>query len=388
VTVPKIISTLPENITDICERISIEPLISPSDVIPSDPRLEVIGVLNPAFFLINGKPSLVVRIDERPLLNKSNVQIHSSEFKFIEVAYLKFNQTDFLGICQVKVPASYNPYNESVLPELVRQNSNGNGASSPDLLLSFISHLRIAEIHEDTILIDKTPTIFPFNRFSQFGCEDPRATNIEGNHLITFNAIGKFGGTAWLASVSSTNKTKTKWMLLGPDHKHCALFPIRIDDKYLMLTRPLTRATVSCEGIWLTNSPDLEYWNSPTPLLLPRRGMWDSIRVGPAASPIMLPEGWLLLYYGVDNTYSYHLGAALLNSNNPLRVMARASAPILSPILEWERNGRRADTVFPCGAQFLPNSNKIRIYYGAADMYVGAADLNVPSLMAELKEIT
>ena len=176
-------------------------------------------------------------------------------------------------------------------------------------------------------------------------------------------------------------------MLLGPDHKHCALFPSRINDNYIMLTRPLTRSTVSCEGIWITKSPDLEFWSSPKPLLLPRPNMWDSIRVGPATSPLMLPDGWLLLYYGVDNSHSYHLGAALLSSTNPLRVIARTATPILSPILEWERNGRRADTVFPCGAQFFCNNNKIRIYYGAADMYVGAADLNVPSLMAELKEI-
>lgn len=384
-TIPKLVSTLPEDIADICDRVTVKPLISPSDVVPSDPRLEVIGALNPAFIEIDGKPSLVVRIDERPLSNESKAQVCCSNFKSLSVAYLKFNQPDFLGICQIQVPPLYDPYRESVLPESVRHNANG--ASGPDLLLSFISHLRIAEIHDNSIVMSETPAIFPFNHFSQFGCEDPRATTLDDKHFVTFNAIGKFGGTAWLASISSTNESAIMRMLLGPDHKHCALFPSRIRDKYIMLTRPLTRSTVSCEAIWITDSPDLEYWSSPTPLLLPRPNMWDAVRVGPATSPLMLPEGWLLFYYGVDNTHSYHLGAALLNTTNPLRVLARTATPILSPILEWERNGRRADTLFPCGAQFLRNNNTIRIYYGAADMYVGAADLNVSSLMAELIEI-
>jgi predicted GH43/DUF377 family glycosyl hydrolase len=108
--------------------------------------------------------------------------------------------------------------------------------------------------------------------------------------------------------------------------------------------------------------------------------MWDSIRVGPGPSPILLPTGWLLLYYGVDRQQCYHLGAAILDCADPAKVVARSSVPVLSPILPWERNGRRADTIFACGSQLLPGNEIIRIFYGATDMFIGAADLRIKDL--------
>ena len=251
---------------------------------------------------------------------------------------------------------------------------------SSGLYLTFMSHLRIGRIVGNTVVIDPSPAIFPSDRFSQYGCEDPRAVNLDGIPYATFGAIGQYGATGWLAELSETGSVHSKHMILGPDHKHCALFPSRVGNKYILVTRPLTRSTISRESVWILCSKDLKNWGTPLPLLEPRAHMWDCVRVGPGPSPILLPSGWLLLYYGVDSDYCYHLGVALLDRSDPTQVVARSAYPILSPVLPWERNGRRADTVFSGGINLLADGATMRIYYGASDTYIGAADISISAL--------
>jgi predicted GH43/DUF377 family glycosyl hydrolase len=81
---------------------------------------------------------------------------------------------------------------------------------------------------------------------------------------------------------------------------------------------------------------------------------------------------------------SYHVGAALLDRSNPTIVLARSSTPVLSPLLIWERTGRRADTVFPCGLEILRGMEYLRLYYGAADTSIGAADVRLDALLETL----
>lgn len=377
-TVPKLTSTLPKHIKDLGRRINDKPIITVADITPSDSRLYIVGVLNPTCININGNLKLIVRIDEAPIQQYNILQDSVGDTCTINVAYIDVENNNKLEICQATVNKDYDPYKVSVLPPYVR---NEFRKSNIELLLSFVSHLRFAEFDGYKYIIEPTPCIFPSDYYSQFGCEDPRATTIEGKHYITYTSIGRYGGTSWLAHIAGDNSISNKYMLLGPDHKHSALFPKRVNGQYAMLTRPLTRSTVSWEGIWLTLSYDLIHWGAPCPILHPRHNKWDSIRVGPASSPILLDDGWLLFYYGVDSEYCYHLGAALLDANNIANVIRRAEYPVLSPVLEWEQNGRRADTIFPCGSQLLSDGENIRIYYGAADVHIGAADINIRALI-------
>jgi predicted GH43/DUF377 family glycosyl hydrolase len=342
-------------------------------------------VFNPAFISIQGKQYLVVRVDERisdqPKCNNAEVK----GMKHLRVPYVHLDNCVGIGTSLVQVPSSFDPDNESILPDSAR--IHPTDLAGPELMLCFISHLRLADVNGNAVAVRTDSLVFPSDPFTQFGCEDPRATTLEDLHIVTFNGIGRFGATGWAAAISSNGAVERKWMLFGPDHKHCALFPGRIKGRYIVLTRPLTRSTVSCDGIWVQTSPDLVNWGSPCPLILPRPKCWDSVRVGPGASPLRIPNGWLLLYYGVDQQFSYHIGAALLEHEEPQRVIARANVPVLSPCLPWERNGRRADTVFGCGAQLLEDGGTVRIYYGAADTHIGAADLKLKDLNKVLKPI-
>jgi len=378
----KAVSTRSAMYRDLCARPQQEPLIRPADVIPSDPRLQVVGVLNPAFVSLDDRRYLVVRVDERPLISASNHKGASKDPSSTLVARVNIVSSE-LEFYDVATPESYSPEKEPILPEKVRLAEVGS--RRPDLLLSFISHLRVVELDGPQPLVRSAPDVFPTDEFSEYGCEDPRATVLDGHGLVTYTAISRHGATAWLCRLKD-GRIDGKRILLGPDHKHASLFTERVGGYYYMVARPLSRTYLRSSGIWLFRSTDLAHWGAPAPLLLPRDGMWDSQRIGPCASPVLTPAGWVLFYYGVDEEDSYQVGAVLLDPLHPNRVIGRSTVPVLAPILEWERIGRRADTVFVCGVENLLEAGLIRLYYGAADTCIGLAELKTSTLLDSLRE--
>ena len=114
-------------------------------------------------------------------------------------------------------------------------------------------------------------------------------------------------------------------------------------------------------------------------LLKTRSGYWDGARVGLACQPIELPEGWLLIYHGVRVTTGSHLyrtGMALLDKNEPWRVLRRSEEWVLGPKEPYERVGDVNDVTFVTGAVIMPD-NKLYLYYGAADDKVAVAIADV-----------
>lgn len=373
----KLTSTRSSKATDLCARAVKKPILTPSDITPSHPELEVVGVLNPTFIELAGKRCLIARIDERPSPSLHLSAPNLGGAQMIKIALADTKAGGRVRIIEVQAPGSYLPDKEPILPESVRE---GLGKSS-GALLSYISHLRVIELSGFRPSVHTKPLVFPSDEFSQFGCEDPRATLLEGRPVIAYTAVGCYGATGWFARLENPDTTRDKAILLGPDHKHSALFPEKINKYYYMISRPLSRTYIRLSGVWLFRSPDLTHWGRPCPILLPRSGMWDSVRVGPCTAPLHVARGWLFFYYGVDSEDSYHVGAALLDHEEPLRVVARSKMPVLSPVLEWERVGRRADTVFPGGFELLGEQDTILIYYGAADTCIGVAEVGMQTLL-------
>jgi beta-1,2-mannobiose phosphorylase / 1,2-beta-oligomannan phosphorylase len=112
----------------------------------------------------------------------------------------------------------------------------------------------------------------------------------------------------------------------------------------------------------------------------------ESGYVGSGCPPIETEHGWLLIYHGAEETdngivYSA-CAAALLDLNNPARVIARLPYALFSPEYEWERRGEVNNVVFPTGAaQF---GDTLYIYYGAADERIACASLSFSALLEEL----
>ena len=117
---------------------------------------------------------------------------------------------------------------------------------------------------------------------------------------------------------------------------------------------------------------------------MPRPGCWDEVRTGASAVPFRVKEGWLELYHGVDRNSRYAMGALLLDADDPARVLARSDRPILEPSEPYERSGLFSDTVFSCGHVPLGDGKRIRLFYGAADSCVAAADFAVQDIVDQL----
>lgn len=107
--------------------------------------------------------------------------------------------------------------------------------------------------------------------------------------------------------------------------------------------------------------------------MTPRRGKWDSKKIGIAGPPLRIKDGYLMIYHGVDQNQVYRLGAALLDRNDPNKVIARLNEPILEPELDWEINGLVPNVVFSCGGCIV--NEYLYIYYGAADKHIGVAGI-------------
>ena len=137
-------------------------------------------------------------------------------------------------------------------------------------------------------------------------------------------------------------------------------------------------------------SPDLTHWGDHHILLHARRGAWwDANKIGLSPPPLETPEGWLILYHGVRRTAAgciYRLGLALLDLEDPCRVLRRSDDWIFAPEETYERQGDVNNVVFPCGWILDKTSGAIRIYYGAADTSIALATAQLSDLLGYLRE--
>jgi predicted GH43/DUF377 family glycosyl hydrolase len=110
--------------------------------------------------------------------------------------------------------------------------------------------------------------------------------------------------------------------------------------------------------------------------------MWDSGRIGGGAVPIRTEKGWLELYHGATKEHRYCMGALLLDPNDPSKVIARSSRPIMEPEADYEKNGFFGDVVFSCGA--LVDGDVVKMYYGVADTSMACAELSLSEILDSL----
>jgi len=253
--------------------------------------------------------------------------------------------------------------------------------------LTQISHLRVARSTDWAhFVVDRHPSVVPADAFEEYGCEDPRATLIDGVWHITYVSVGSVGITTSRLTTTDFRSFERHGLMFLPDHKDVVLFPGRVNGRYVALTRPMPSSFNHVLGIWIAFSDDLVGWGGHRPLALPRPGMWDEIRTGAGSPPFRVPEGWLELYHGVDAEGRYAMGALLLDAEDPSRVIARSAQPILTPDDDYEQNGFYPNTVFSCGHVLLDDAgDRIRMYYGAADCRMAAADFDVKEIVASLE---
>ncbi len=223
------------------------------------------------------------------------------------------------------------------------------------------------------------------------GCEDPRLTVIGDKIYMLYTAFnGRDPPRVAITSIKIKdflNKNWSAWAeprLISPpgvDDKDACVFPQKFKEGYLVVHRIGTDIDYAFidtlekqKGVWL----DENRW------ILPRKGMWDSKKVGVAAPPIKTKKGWIMFYHGVSDDNIYRVGAVLLDLKDPTEILARTDSPILEPEKPFEIRGQVQNVVFPCGAVLVRDT--VYLYYGGADTVVCMAKITLQKLLDYLME--
>lgn len=233
--------------------------------------------------------------------------------------------------------------------------------------------------------IDSQPTMEAdhSNREEKWGLEDPRIIWLEDQKqfAITYTSFSEGGPVVSLAITKNFRTFARLGALLPPEDKDACLFPRRFKGRFALIHRPIVRGEAH---IWLSFSPDLKHWGDHRLLIRSRHAYWDCHRVGLACQPIETKEGWLLFYHGVRITTSgaiYRMGLALVDLEEPWRVLRRSDEWIFGPRAIYERIGDVGGVVFPTGATVTKETDQLNLYYGAADCTVGVATASLSEII-------
>jgi predicted GH43/DUF377 family glycosyl hydrolase len=257
--------------------------------------------------------------------------------------------------------------------------------------LTGISELTVARSSNgvDGWRIASEPLLAPANGIEseRWGFEDARAVWIDelDRYAITCTAYGPAGPAVYLATTKDFLTVERRGIVINPEDKNAALLPERVDGKWILFHRPTTGFGIAHPGIALSRSPDLVSWSPPEMVLEPRDGAWwDSLRIGIGPPLLKTEHGWLLINHGVKETVGgaiYRLGLALLDLEEPTRVLRRAPEWIFAPQAPYERQGDVGNAVFPCGVLHDTASGELRLYYGAADTSICLATARLDELL-------
>lgn len=257
-----------------------------------------------------------------------------------------------------------------------------------------ISHLTVARSLDGITnwRIDAGPTLSPNPKTHPeevWGIEDPRITYIDEQNLwvVAYTAYSKGGPLVSLATTKDFKSFERKGAVMPPEDKDAALFPVRFGGRWAMLHRPVPAFPGVGAHIWISFSPDMKHWGDHQILVTARRGSWwDANKIGLSPPPLRTEEGWLILYHGVRTTAGgclYRLGLALLNLEDPTKLIARSSEWVFAPEEDYEIVGDVDKVVFPCG--WVSEGDELRLYYGGADKCLALATARISELLDWLK---
>lgn len=226
--------------------------------------------------------------------------------------------------------------------------------------------------------LDET-VLFPVTAAQRNGLEDLRLVRFDDEAgPIYYGTYTAFSGTAIASELLVTNEFRRFDLcpLAGPAarNKGMALFPRKIDDKYVMIGRQ------DNENLFLICSDDLYQWGEGKKFAGPKYP-WELVQMGNCGAPIELDEGWLVLIHGVGAMRKYCIGAMLLAKDDPAKVLGRSRVPLISPS-DAGREGYVPNVVYSCGA--LAHAGNLFLPYGIADSAVGFATIPIDALLETL----
>ena len=227
---------------------------------------------------------------------------------------------------------------------------------------------------------DGSPAIPPY-------MYDPRLIKIEDAYYIIW-CQDSYGAALGLARTYDFKTFVRLENPLLPFNRNGVLFPRKINGMYKLLSRPSDSGHTPFGDIYISESPDMEYWGHHRHVMGTTGNWWENVKVGGGANPIETSEGWLVFYHGVTGTcngFVYSIGGAILDINEPSKVLYRCSTFLLTPEQWYEERGFVPNVCFPCSTIQDADTGRIALYYGAADSYVGLAFTDVDTVVEYIK---
>ncbi|MEI7498238.1 MAG: pesticidal protein Cry7Aa [Candidatus Falkowbacteria bacterium] len=294
---------------------------------------------------------------------------------------------------------------------------------------NYLSCLGYARLSGPTTVVERwnKPFMSPKLKAESKGMEDPRIVKIEDTYYMTYVAHDGKNAVSYYAEGPSLFELKRKhcispkimykeageifrYQKLKDDyyfyeafykefggknvliwHKDCVLFPEKVNGDFKMLQRILPDIQIISFNDF-SQLKEKYFWihylldELGDNVVLESEYTFEERNVGGGCPPIKTPDGWLMIYHGVHETNQtriYSAGAALLDLENPGKLIAKLKTPLFTPTNEAESTGMVNNVVFPTGtAQF---GDDLYIYYGAADTRITVAKVSMKELLAELK---
>lgn len=262
--------------------------------------------------------------------------------------------------------------------------------------------LHLDERSDEPIYIPREPFETPGQRiYTKFadhyisgggygGVEDPRITKVGDHFYMTYVAYdGANPPRVALTSIKVKDFLDKKWdkwqrpkLISSPGmvNKNAVIFPEKINGKYVVFHRIYPNILIDfVDDLKFDNYLKGDY------VITPRKGYWDSKKIGAGAPPIKTKDGWLFIYQSVgrDDPGRYKIGAMMLDGEDPTKVLYRSNSPLIAPDMHYENEGHKAGVVYPCGA--VVKDRDLLVYYGGADTVTCAAGEDLDTFLTDLK---
>lgn len=350
------------------KRCKENPLITVNDVQPSCEGFVVKGVFNCGVTKYNDEYLLLCRVAEA-------VETEDEDLVKFPIVAEKNGECVFETICLRKSEHPEYSFADS------RTITCENDGDRKVVYLTTLSHLRIARSKDGVhFTVDDKPAIMPNAKEECWGMEDPRITKIGDVYYINYTAVSPDGAATALITTRDFSTYERQGIIFLPENKDVAIFPEKINGKYICFNRPVPRE-IGSPDMWISESEDAVHWGKHQHFYGVSEG-WENGRIGGGAPPVRTEKGWVKIYHAADKNSRYCLGAFLLDLENPNVIIAKSQLPLLEPEEEYETQGFFGEVVFTCGT--LLENEVIKIYYGAADDSICLAEISLTELFRHL----
>lgn len=185
--------------------------------------------------------------------------------------------------------------------------------------------------------------IAPRADYQCYGIEDARISLIEDVYYMTVCSVSPERHATSLYSSRDGLHYDLQGLVLDHQNKDMLLFEGRIGGRFWALTRPIgasyflyprDSAFEAAPSINLATSPDARHWKPhEAPFIRALRNHATTAKVGGGAPPVLTPQGWLVLYHGVEPNESvgiYRTFFAIADAEDPACIRRHATgAPVL-----------------------------------------------------------